>query len=196
MHPAGASLPGASWSPRGSGRGTVLQASEASWRAPADVGSVTSVLWAFFWLPSPGRAVRRGAEAGSERGEADAAGVQGRVPAPGAEPEGAAAGAVVQVNAVPGPRGGALDTRGWQPSSVLTVVSYGRERITGRCTAQSVTTTPLICSLFLLSCLVCGLLHLVLASVRLLGRQRVCVLDTRLVHVSMGWWVPGEGFVG
>lgn len=52
----------------------------------------------------PGRAVQRGAEAGPERGEADAAGVQGRVPAPGAEPQGAPAGAVLPVS-MGGPRG-------------------------------------------------------------------------------------------
>lgn len=52
--------------------------------------------------PLPGRTVKRRADARFECGEIDEAGLQGRVPAPGTEPEGASAGAVLQVNEQPG----------------------------------------------------------------------------------------------
>lgn len=59
-----------------------------------------------FLFPLPGRTVKRRAEARFECREIDEAGLQGRVSAPGTEPEGASAGAVLQVN------GPAWDTGG------------------------------------------------------------------------------------
>lgn len=51
-----------------------------------------------FLFPFPGRTVQRRAEARFECREVDEASLQGCVSAPGAEPEGASAGAVLQVN--------------------------------------------------------------------------------------------------
>lgn len=65
--------------------------------APRSLRGLRASLMGFVFISCPGRAVQGGAEARPERGEAAEAGLQGRVPAAGAEPQGAAAGAVLQV---------------------------------------------------------------------------------------------------